>query len=105
MIFIETKIFTKKLGEYLTDDEYSDLQAYMIENPEAGDLIPATGGLRKLRWAIANKGKRGGIRVIYYWKTIEHHIYLMTLYAKNEITDLSAEEKKILKQMVERWSQ
>ena len=105
MIFIETKIFTKKLDEYLTDDEYSDLQAYMIENPEAGDLIPATGGLRKLRWAIANKGKRGGIRVIYYWKTAEHHIYLMTLYAKNEITDLSAEEKKILKQMVERWSQ
>ena len=105
MLFIETRIFTKKLDEHLTDDEYSDLQAYMIENPDAGDLIPATGGLRKLRWSSANKGKRSGIRVIYYWKTAEHHIYLMTLYAKNEITDLSAEEKKLLKQMVERWSQ
>jgi len=103
MVFIETALFTKWLQDYLNDDEYSELQNYLIDQPEAGDLIPGTGGLRKLRWGLENKGKRGGIRVIYYWQVSEDQIYLFTLYAKNEISDLSSDEKKVLKKMLENW--
>ncbi len=103
MIFIEAATFSKHLADYLSDDEYSKLQEFLIEKPTAGVVIQNTHGLRKLRWASGNKGKRGGIRVIYYWQTNEDQIYLLTLYAKNEISDLSAAEKKLLKQMVERW--
>jgi mRNA-degrading endonuclease RelE of RelBE toxin-antitoxin system len=103
MIFIETLLFTEQLTAYLPDDEYRELQSFLIEKPDAGDLIQGTGGLRKLRWGVGNKGKRSGVRIIYYWQMSDDQIYLMTLYAKNEMTDLSAKEKKALKQMVERW--
>lgn len=103
MVFIEAAPFTKYLQDYLNDDEYRELQSFLIEPPEAGDLIRGTGGLRKLRWSMDNKGKRGGIRVIYYWQVSEDQIYLFTLYAKNEISDLSSDEKKALKKMLEDW--
>lgn len=103
MIFIETNLFSKQLSQYLTEDEYRELQNYLMGQPDAGVIIQGTGGLRKLRWSLSNKGKRGGIRVIYYWHLAEDQIYLMTLYAKNEMEDLSSEEKKILKQMIARW--
>lgn len=104
MIFIETSLFTKLLPDYLSDNEYREFQNFLLEKPEAGDLIQGTGGLRKIRWSSGNKGKRGGIRVIYYWKSIDDRIYLMTLYAKNEMSNLTEKEKKLLKQMIERWS-
>jgi hypothetical protein len=105
MVFIEAALFTKFLNDYLNDDEYGELQEFLIEQPDSGDVIQGTGGLRKLRWSSENKGKgkRGGIRVIYYWKVAEDQIYLFTLYAKNEIPDLSDKEKKALKQMLEGW--
>ena len=64
--FIETKLFTRLVQEYLTDDEYQKLQVVLIERPDAGDVIPGTGGVRKLRWKAPGRGKRGGYRVIYY---------------------------------------
>ena len=103
MIFIETKLFTKIISLYLRDEEYKDLQCFLVEKPDAGSLIQGTGGLRKIRWSMGNKGKRGGMRIIYYWNMTKDQIYFMTLYAKNEITDLSVEEKKMLKQLLERW--
>lgn len=103
MIFIETALFTKHLQDYLNDDEYSQLQNFLIDQPEAGDLIQGTGGLRKLRWRIENRGKRGGIRIIYYWQVSEDQIYLFTLYAKKEVSDLSSNEKKTLMKMLEDW--
>src|SRR3990167_5534792 len=103
MVFIETALFTKYLQDYLNDDDYSNLQNFLIEQPNAGDLIQGTGGLRKLRWSLDNKGKRGGIRIIYYWQVAEDQIYFFTLHAKNEISDLSDKEKKALKQMLENW--
>ena len=103
MVFIEAAPFTKCLWDYLNDDEYRELQSFLIEQPEAGDLIQGAGGLLKLRWSMDNKGKRGGIRVIYYWQISEDQIYLFTLYAKNEMSDLSSDEKKILKKMLEGW--
>ncbi len=84
MIFIETTIFTKLLPKYLTDDEYRAFQWYLLPNPEAGDLVRGSGGVRKVRWAPEGKGKRGGIRIMYYWKKPDNEIWLLTLYSKSE---------------------
>lgn len=84
MIFIETTTFTKLLPKYLTDDEYRLFQWYLILNPEVGDLVRGSGGVRKVRWAPEGKGKRGGIRIMYYWKKSDEEIWLLTLYSKSE---------------------
>ncbi len=84
MIFIETTIFTKLLPKYLTDDEYRAFQWYLFLNPEAGDLVRGSGGVRKVRWAPGGKGKSGGIRIMYYWKKSDNEIWLLTLYSKSE---------------------
>ena len=67
MIIVETTVFTKLIGQLMDDDRYRELQALLIENPEIGDLIQGSGGLRKIRWKLTGRGKRGGVRVIYYW--------------------------------------
>ena len=74
MIFIEASSFTKLLPNYLSDDEYRALQVYLMQKPDAGDLIKGSGGVRKVRWASEGMGKSGGIRVIYYWKKPDHEI-------------------------------
>ena len=101
MTFVETLVFTKNLAKYLHDEEYWQLQLYLMNQPSAGDIIQGAGGLRKLRWLAKGKGKREGVRIIYYWKMHTQKIYLMSIYAKNEVADLSAKAKKILKQMLE----
>ncbi|MCJ7531744.1 MAG: type II toxin-antitoxin system RelE/ParE family toxin [Anaerolineales bacterium] len=68
MEFIEATTFTKHIYEYLSEDEYLGLQSFLIQNPEVGKVVPGSGGVRKVRWAIAGKGKSGGVRVIYYFK-------------------------------------
>lgn len=88
MRFVETNIFTKRITELLKDDEYSDLQISLIENPTAGKVIPGASGLRKLRWASGGKGKRGGMRVIYYFVVDEDTILFLHAYRKNEMEDL-----------------
>jgi len=82
--FVETRLFTGLVSRYLSDDEYADLQRTLIADPEAGDVIRGTGGVRKLRWGIAGRGKRGGIRIIYYVRAQQGQIWMLTLYAKNE---------------------
>jgi len=101
MIFIESKLFEKLREKYLEDESYRQLQNFLLEQPLSGDVIQGTGGLRKLRWAANGSGKRGGIRTIYLYITEKSHIHLLTLYAKNEVSDLTAQEKKILKGIVE----
>lgn len=81
--FVETSIFTKTVKRYLSDDELAELQAYLCEYPESGDVIRGSGGVRKLRWAIQGQGKRGGVRIIYYLKFADGQIWLLTMYAKN----------------------
>ena len=88
--FIETKLFTKLVIEYLSDEEYSELQQALIKDPEAGDLISGSGGVRKLRWGVKGRGKRGGIRVIYYARTRQGQIWMLTLYAKNVADNIPA---------------
>ena len=81
--FIETKLFSQLVAEHLSDEECAKLQQVLIENPEAGDLIPGSGGIRKLRWKGSGRGKRGGVRVIYYARRHTGQIWMLTLYAKN----------------------
>jgi mRNA-degrading endonuclease RelE of RelBE toxin-antitoxin system len=82
--FVETRLFTGLVPKYLSDDEYAELQRALIADPEAGDVIRGTGGVRKLRWGVAGRGKRGGIRIIYYLRAQQGQIWMLTLYAKNE---------------------
>lgn len=81
--FIKARVFTRLVLKYLSDDEYQKLQMLLIEDPSAGEVIRETGGVRKLRWIAAGRGKRGGYRVIYYPKTSEGIIWMLTMYAKN----------------------
>lgn len=101
MIIIETKVSTRQITKLIPDSEYRELQQELVLNPDAGDIIRHSGGLRKLRWRSATKGKRGGIRVIFYWYVSEDGIYLLLAYGKGEKDDLSAQEVKRLRGIVE----
>jgi hypothetical protein len=99
MEFLEAPAFTRYVSGYLTDDEYRELQNRLAAAPEHGDVIPGTGGFRKLRWTDPRRGKgrRGGLRVIYYYFPGEQQIWLITLYDKDEASDLTAKERQALK--------
>jgi hypothetical protein len=99
--FIETKLFSRLLGEYLTDDEYALLQSALIEAPQSGALVPGSGGVRKLRWGQPGRGKRGGVRVIYYAKTREGAIWMLTIYAKNEEQNIPAHVLRKIKEEID----
>lgn len=101
-VFVELPAFARFRADYLDDEGLRALQTVLLENPEAGDVIEGTGGLRKLRRADPRrgKGKRGGLRVIYFWWDGRRQFWLFTLYDKNEMDDLSAKEKKLLKDML-----
>src|SRR5579864_2073064 len=103
MEFVEAPAFTRHLSSYLNDDAYRELQARLAANPAIGDFMPGTGGFRKLRWADAKRGKgrRGGLRVIYYYFPAEQQIWLMTVYGKDEASDLTVKEKQVLKSAIE----
>lgn len=103
MLFIETDIFTEDVITLLDDDEYLRFQIFLATQPEYGDLIQNTGGLRKIRWLAGGKGKRGGVRVIYFHRTRELEIRLLLIYRKGIKDDLSASEKAVLRKMIERW--
>ena len=102
--FVELKPFMRFRAAYLDDQSYRSLQIEMMKHPDAGDVIPGTGGLRKLRYMDRNrgKGKRGGLRVINYWRVEADQFWLFTLYDKDEASDLSALERKSLSAMLDR---
>jgi mRNA-degrading endonuclease RelE of RelBE toxin-antitoxin system len=99
--FIETKLFTRLVQEYLTDDEYRQLQALLIGQPEAGDVVRGSGGVRKLRWRAPGRGKRGGYRVIYYAKIEQGLIWMLTLYPKNVAENIPAHLLREIRREVE----
>lgn len=101
-LFVELPAFAKYRPDYMDDEVFSALQQSMLKNPEAGDVIEGTGGLRKLRHGDPRrgKGKRGGLRVIYYWWDGGRQFWLFTLYDKDEMENLTADEKKALKGML-----
>jgi hypothetical protein len=101
LTFIESRGFTEKLATLVSDDAYRAFQNELQANPEKGDIIQGTGGVRKVRMRLPGRGKSGGARVIYLF--LEHYarIYLLTLYSKNQQVNLSSDEKKEVRKAVE----
>jgi hypothetical protein len=103
VIIVETTVFTRLIAQLMHDDQYRELQEHLIENPEIGDLIQASGGLRKIRWKLSGRGKRGGVRVIYYWAVSADQIRMLYVYSKSDQKDLTKDQIKVLRQLVGRW--
>jgi len=101
-VFVELPPFERNRGQYLDDTAFARLQADLMRSPEAGDVIKDSGGLRKLRFADSRrgKGKRGGLRVIYYWWTAGSQFWLFTTYDKDQADDLTVEQRRTLKTMI-----
>ncbi|EBR7577408.1 type II toxin-antitoxin system RelE/ParE family toxin [Salmonella enterica] len=103
MIFIETEIFTEDVKNLLDDDEYHRLQLFLAIRPDSGDLIQDAGGLRKVRWGVRGRGKRSGVRIIYFYRVSRSEIRLLLIYKKGIKDDLTAQEKAVLRMLNERW--
>ncbi len=101
MLIIETAIFTKRIQQLLTDEQYRQFQHHLVNYPKSGAVIPGSGGLRKVRWTQTGRGKRGGIRVIYYWANIQDRLLMLLVYPKTEQDDLTSEQLKMLKRAIE----
>jgi mRNA-degrading endonuclease RelE of RelBE toxin-antitoxin system len=101
--FREAASFTRRMLEYMGDESYAQLQWYLLSRPDAGDLIQGSGGIRKVRWAVAGKGKRGGTRVIYYWASAHGLFFMLDIYAKSEKEDLTSGELRMLRNLVKEW--
>lgn len=99
--FIESAAFARFVPYYLDDNEYGELQQFMMRHPDAGKVIPGSGGVRKLRWRQAGTGKRGGLRVIYYVRFRPNQFWMLTLYAKPEQANIPAHILKQLKETFE----
>ena len=101
-LFVELPVFARHRQEYLDDAAFQGLQQVLMDNPEAGEVMEGTGGLRKVRFADSRrgKGKRGGLRVIYYWWDEGLQFWLFTLFDKDQASDLTSGQRKILKEMI-----
>ena len=98
---IETLLFQKQWPLYWTEEERGEFAAYIAENPEAGDVVPGSGGIRKVRWRRAGSSKSGGVRVIYFTRNVEEEIVLLTLYAKSTTDNLTAAKLKEIRRALE----
>jgi mRNA-degrading endonuclease RelE of RelBE toxin-antitoxin system len=101
MVIVETPIFTRQLLDLLPDEDYRELQTYLLDLPDAGEIIRGGGGIRKIRWAAKGHGKRGGVRIIYYWAVAYDKILMLYMYPKSERADFSPEQVKIARKIVE----
>ena len=100
VILIETPVFTRLVIKTLSDDDYGALQQWLVDEPDAGDLVRGGAGMRRVRWALPGGGKSGGIRVLYYWRANADQIYLLFLFAKGERSDLTPEQVRELAKYV-----
>ena len=98
---IETLLFQKQWPLYWTEEERGEFAVYVAENPGAGDVVPGSGGIRKVRWRRAGSGKSSGVRVIYFTRTVEEEIVLLTLYAKSTTDNLTGAKLKEIRRVVE----
>jgi hypothetical protein len=98
--FIETPIFTEDVSQELSPEDYRQLQLALMLRPEQGSVIVGSGGLRKIRWRRAGMGKRGGLRVIYYWEAGSETFYMLIVYQKSQQADLSARQLRLLRRLV-----
>jgi len=102
MTVVETPFFLRKARALLTDEEREQLIGFVGANPETGDVAPESGGVRKLRWGPKAKGKRGGVRIIYYFHNDAFPVFLLTVYAKNQKANLTKAERNELRDLVPR---
>jgi hypothetical protein len=101
VIIIETSIFTRQVTTFLSDDRYRAFQIALVNRHDLGSIIPGSGGLRKVRWGLAGKGKRGSIRMIYYWAVLQERIIMLYLYPKNVRDDMTPAQISILRRIIE----
>lgn len=101
MVIVETSVFTKQVQKLLSQEAYRLLQLDLAKRPDLGAIIPGSGGLRKVRWGYQGHGKRGGVRVIYYWAVSDEHLLMLLMYPKNVQDNLSQSQLKMLKQIIE----
>jgi hypothetical protein len=101
MVIIETWVFTRQVRKLLSDDAYRELQVALAERPDMGAIMVGSGGIRKVRWSAPGRGKRGGVRVIYYWAVAQDQLLMLLMYPKSERDDLSQEQLQILRKIVE----
>ncbi len=101
MLIVETSVFTKQVLKLLTDDEYRLMQAVLVNRPDDGPVISGSGGLRKMRWGLRGRGKRAGVRVIYYRAVEQEQLLMLLMYPKNERDELSPSQLRILRKIVE----
>jgi mRNA-degrading endonuclease RelE of RelBE toxin-antitoxin system len=99
-VFLETPSFTRRIRELLSDEAYRALQLALGHRPEQGVVIPGTGGIRKIRWGQEGRGKRGGIRIVYYWHRQTERIYMLLTYPKSEQDDLTTDQARTLSRLV-----
>ena len=100
MVVVEMERFLERAKAIVSESERSGLVAYLARNPEEGQLVPGTGGVRKIRWGVAGRGKRGGARVIYYFYNESMPLFVLDIYAKNEKTNLSEADKQSLRRLL-----
>ena len=100
MLFVETPVFTDLVRGTLDEDSYRALQLTLLLRPEQGSVIPGSGGLRKIRWGPEGRGKRGGVRVVYFWEKAKATCYMLFLYRKNEQGDLTVAQIRALARLV-----
>jgi len=103
MVFIETPIFTKEILTLLPDESYRAMQRALLFRPESGEIIPGSGGLRKLRWKLPHAGQRGGLRVIYYWDKPSEVLYMLWVYRKSRQENLTPQQCKLLSKLVKEY--
>ena len=101
VVIVETSVFTRQVLALFSDDEHRELQAALVKRPDLGTVIKGSGGLRKIRWGAKSKGKRGGVRVIYFWAVVPERLLMLFLYPKNERADLSPQQLKVLRSIIE----
>lgn len=99
--FVELPVFTRYAEDYFSDEEMADLQRYLSKNAKSGDVVPGTGGVRKLRWSRAGMGKRGGVRILYYVQDSKGRIWLLTVYAKSARENIPASTLNLLREMAD----
>jgi hypothetical protein len=102
VLIVETPVFTRRVLKLMSDENYRALQQALVADPERGAIIRHSGGLRKVRWARAGRGKRGGVRAIYYWARGPETLLMLLVYGKNEQDDLTPEQLRILRALVEK---
>ena len=101
MTFTEHPVFTRRITELLTDEEYREFQADLAANPKAGDVIPGLGGLRKIRLALPGRGKRGGARVLCLLFVRAETVFLLYVFTKGEFEDLPPDKRRVIRRLVE----